>query len=165
LYEKRSAISSVLDVASDVANDPAPDKQAKLNAIIDRMSDITRSLHDNRFRHDDIAIGNFLVELEDETAPESDPVRRYNVAMIDTDHITYSHMQPAWLKRVFDLRDLRRLNLDVDGQHRFIKRYLGDDYSEKWWNVYKFWKKYGKNPLQKIIKNMISRENAERLKS
>ena len=164
LYEKRPAISSALDVARDVAADPTPDNQAKLNAIIDRMSDITRCLHEHRFRHDDIAIGNFLVELGDETAPESDPVRRYNVAMIDTDHITFSHTHPAWLKRFFDLRDLRRLNLDDKGQHRFINRYLGEKYSNKWWSVYKFWKKWGKNPVQKFAKNIISRGKTERLK-
>ncbi len=162
LYEKRPAISSALDVARDIAADPTPDNKAKLNAIIDRISDITRCLHEHRFRHDDIAIGNFLVELGDETAPESDPVRRYNVAMIDTDHITFSHMRPAWLKRFFDLRDLRRLNLDLEGQQRFIKRYLGKNYSEKWWSVYKYWKKWGKNPLQKFAKNILSTTNDQK---
>ena len=145
-------------MARDVDADPTPEKLAMLNAITDRMSDIARSLHENGLRHDDIAIGNFLVELRDETAPESDPVRRYDVAMIDTDHIAFNHMRPGWLKRFFDLRDLRRLNLGSDGQHRFVERYLGDDYSEKWWSVYKFWKKYGKNPLQKGFKMLISKK-------
>jgi len=157
LYEKRPAVSSVLDLVRECEGCDDCVKSEMLDAVIDRMADIVRSMHAHKFRHDDIAAGNFLIEIGDLTAPESDPVRRYNVSVIDTDHITYSRFRFGLLKRILDLRDLRRLNLSREGQRRFMKRYLGEDYSEKWWNVFVFWKKYGKNPLQLWLKTGIKK--------
>jgi len=157
LYEKRPALSSALELKREVEADPTEERHAVLNAVIDRMADIVRRMHEHSVRHDDIAIGNFLVVIGDPTAPDSDPVRRYSVAMIDTDHITLSRLRRGRLKRVFDLRDLRRLNLDEPGRRRFLQRYMGDDFGEGWWKVHMFWRRWGKRPGRLLVQIMTGR--------
>ena len=128
-----------------------------LDAVIDRMADIVRRMHEHSVRHDDFGIGNFLMVIGDPTAPESDPVRRYSVALIDTDHIYLSRLRAGKLKRFFDMRDLRRLNLDESGRRRFMQRYLGDDFSEGWWNAHMFWRRWGKHPGRLLLQILTGR--------
>jgi hypothetical protein len=146
LYEKRPACSSVLDLARKAEREPTDRNRAELNGVIDQVADMVRRLHDHALRHDDIAMGNFLVEPVEDTATASG--LQYTVSMIDTDHVALSGLQSGWIKRVFDMRDLRRLNLDRPARRRFLERYLADDFSETWWRVHMFWWRWGKHPLR-----------------
>jgi hypothetical protein len=157
LYEKRPAISSVLDLVRDVECDPSGGKREALDGVIDLMADMVRRMHDRGFRHDDIAVGNFLLEQGQPSAPETAPACRYRVAMIDTDHVTLSRLPRGKVKRFFDLRDLRRLNFDEAGRRRFLQHYLADDFSERWWGVYMFWRRWGKHPGRLLLQILTGR--------
>ena len=153
LYEKLPAESTVLDLVQAAGDAPTASQQAKLHAVIDRTAALVRRLHDHGLRHDDVAMGNFLIEVRDSSAGESDPARRYGVAVIDTDHIHWSGLKTGARKRFFDLRDLRRLNLREADCRRFLEEYLGDAFNERWWRVYLFWRKWGKHPIRSWLRS------------
>ncbi len=157
LYERYPAEGSVLDLVRDVERHPTPLNRRKLDAMIDQLADMVRCMHDHGLRHDDTAVGNFLIEEADLSSAESEPERRYQVVMIDTDHVAPSHLRGGLLKSFFDLRDLRRLNLSEDDRRRFMKRYLGDDFSEGWWRVHMFWRRWGKHPVRMLFQIMTGR--------
>lgn len=145
----------MLAFAKEAKQNPTPETEATLNAVVDAMADAVRCMHQHAFRHGDIAIGNFLVNIvEPRTASESAKTR-YRVAFIDTDHVSLSWLRFGAVKRFFDLRDLRRLNFDAAGRRRFLKRYLGHDFNERWWRVHLFWRRWGKHPGRLLVQMIL----------
>jgi hypothetical protein len=146
MYTKCAAISTVQDLKQGVDVHPTAEGVRMLGAMVDRLADVMRRMHECGLRQVDVGLGGFLVEEGDVTAPESDPARRYNVVLLDTERVRFNRLRPQVLKLVFDLREFWQLDLDDRSGRDFLKRYLGSRYSEGWWKVYCFWKRYGKHP-------------------
>ena len=115
-----------------------PEENARaLAALTDQFADLVASMHRQGLLHNDLACGNFLV------------ADNGTLHAIDADHVRKSRLR--WfprLKRIFDLNDLRRMDLDEPLRRAFLRRYLGGRDSEFWWRVHLFWRNGGNRPLR-----------------
>lgn len=115
-----------------------PEENARaLEQLALQLADVIAAMHRQGLRHDDLACGNFLI------AGDGD------IHLIDTDHVHRARLRfPRFLKQVFDLDDLRRLDLPEPLRRRFLQRYLGDRDSPFWWRVHQFWRSGARRPLR-----------------
>lgn len=135
LYEVVEAQGSVGQYQRDLGPVPTPEEQHRLSRWVEQMAHITRRLHEAGVRHGDIHGGNFLIGSS--VADDSADRRLY---LIDTDRVSRAWIRQPTIKRVLDLRCLRRLGFDEQGRRFFLRCYLGDNYRERWWWVLEFWR-------------------------
>ena len=120
------------------------DKDSKLKRdLIDRkIINALKYLHKAGIRHGDIVSRNILMSVQ---SPEH--LADARVCFIDYDGGTHTKIKhPAFIKRFFDLRDLRKFK--IVSPYHMLKLYLGDDYHPLWRVVLTFWRWGGFNFFQ-----------------
>ncbi|HOO21959.1 MAG TPA: lipopolysaccharide kinase InaA family protein [Kiritimatiellia bacterium] len=129
-----------------------PDENARaLQQFSRQLADVIAAMHRRGLRHDDLACGNFLI-ADDGT-----------IHLIDTDHVHPVRLRfPRFLKRFFDLDDLRRLDLPEPLRREFLRRYLGDRDSPFWWRVHLFWRAGARHPLRWLRRRLRLRPPSRR---
>jgi hypothetical protein len=121
----------VLDALS--ADDP------RRGELVDALSQTVKRLFDSGMRHEDLAIGNFLVKRESGS---------WRVWLIDTDSVSRAHVFSGRAKLFWDLRCLRRLNLTGDERDRFLRSVLNTYDSPRMRKLLIFWVNGGnKHPV------------------
>ncbi len=155
MYEKLPAEYSIRDVRLK-AEGGNTSYGLLFDEFVEKMARLVAGMHERGLRHDDMASGNILVQKEGDS---------YRLAVIDTDHISVNHVPFSVLKLFFDLKCMRRLDFDEETRRRFLRLYLGADYSERWWPVMEFWRKGGNRPLHALYRMIVPREERAKFKT
>ena len=142
LYEMVDAEFSIRQYWQQIRDSMTEVQERILGELVDKMAQIVSSVHAAGLLHGDIAGGNFLVAARDKTKKDSGG---HDVWLIDTDSISRNRIPVPFLKRIRDLRSLRRMGFDRDRngfgevlRQRFLRVYLGDEYSSFWQRVFDF---------------------------
>ena len=141
MYERVNADFKMFEYQQRIGSNPTPDQRILLQHMIDKAIDMLKDLSHNGIRHGDPHVGNFLVVMllkEGEAGIET-VAQQMQLYLIDNDHVSIARVRIPWIKRVFDLKSLRRIRLDDKGRKEFLKRFLEDEYQEFWWWVIEFW--------------------------
>lgn len=138
------------DVRSILMSLP-PDDPTRL-PLVERVAETVGKLFENKLRHDDLAVGNFLAKYT--------PENGWMIWLIDTDSISCSRIRTPFIKQFFDLCCLRRLNLRGTEREHFLRIVLGDTDTMFWRRVLEFWINGGnKRPIRAMIKTLRNRCN------
>ncbi len=130
--------------AYSAINSMGPEDQASRAALVGALADVVRRLFTSGLRHDDLAIGNYLVRREGDA---------WRLWLIDTDSISRNRISHPAIKLFFDLRCLRRLNLHNSDREQFLRLVLAERDTPFWRRVLKFWINGGnKRPIRALIK-------------
>lgn len=140
LYEVVKAVGTVGQYQRSLGSVPEPAQQRRFSQLVERMAHITRRMHDAGVRHGDIHGGNFLMN----PGGGETGVKDIQLYLIDTDRVSRPWIRQPAIKRILDLRCLRRLGFDEPGRRYFLRCYLGeDDYETSGvacWRVLEFWR-------------------------
>jgi hypothetical protein len=137
LYAQIPARFTLRHYLLETAGLPPEENARALQHFSRQLADVIAAMHRQGLRHDDLACGNFLI------ADNGD------IHLIDTDHVHRARLRfPRFLKRFFDLDDLRRLDLPESLRRDFLRCYLGGRDSPFWWQVHRFWRSGARHPLR-----------------
>ena len=99
-----------------------------------KIVDAVKCLHNADIRHGDMVAHNILISISDTELSQA------KVCFIDYDRSTFAGLKkPAFLKRFFDLRDLRKLYIDDASPYDLLDIYLGNGYHPLWNVALAFW--------------------------
>ncbi len=146
LYEKVQASMSVYELCEDIT---AVNQNANsiIPKIAEKLAGIVRNIHANNMRHGDPHAGNFLVNLPGKELAnlQDESVEEMEFTLIDLDKIQFVRNQPNWLKKIFDLRCLRRFRVyNLEGVEG-LAYYLGKPPSLLQKLILAFWMRGGFN--------------------
>ena len=151
LYARIPARHSLKDYKLGTTGLPPAENARAFDALVAPLAELVAGLHRRGLRHDDLACGNFLVDAEG------------RLQLIDVDHVRAARLRrPRWLKRCFDLNDLRRLDLDDVRMDAFLRRYLGANDSPGWRRVLAFWRAGGNRPFRWLRRRLGLRRASAR---
>ena len=120
------------------------DSEMKRDLIRRKIINALKCLHQKGIRHGDIVTHNILMSVRD---PEN--LSDAKIYFIDYDGGSLTKIKyPAYVKRFFDLRDLRKMQIDNTSPYDMLKLYLGNDYHPLWSMVLTFWRWGGFNLFQ-----------------
>lgn len=150
LYAQISARHSLKDYKLGTTGLEPTENARAFDALVAPLADLVAALHRRGLRHDDLACGNFLVDDDG------------RLHLIDVDHVRAARLRRfSRLKRLFDLNDLRRLDLDDARLDAFLRRYLGTEDSPGWRRVFAFWRAGGNRPFRWLRRRFgLRRESA-----
>jgi hypothetical protein len=146
LYEKVNASMTVADLCTKI-NAEHPQALSIIQAVAQRLANITRTLHAHNMRHGDPHAGNFLLTtaVPDITELTVERIAELNFTLIDLDKTCFSRQQKGTLKALADLRDLRRFRVaNIEGVD-CLQYYLGKTPSNMQKAALKFWMRGGFN--------------------
>jgi len=127
LYEPLPAKGSVKDLFNGLQQQPDEERRNEYEKRLDQIGAYLRKLFQQRLRHYDLALGNWM--LTD-----------VGVGLIDTDSVARARVTLPMLKTFFDLACFKRLNLPPGEERRVLQQCLGEAYHERWWKVHRFWR-------------------------
>lgn len=152
LYEKINATLSVFELCNQISENH-PDAEKITIQIATSLAGIIRRMHKNNIRHGDPHAGNFLLcsPLDDIKRLTPASVSQMKFALIDLDKVDFVNHQFKWLKKLFDLRCIRRFRVQAIASHACLAYYLNKKPSILEKVILKFWMKGGFN-LYKWLK-------------
>lgn len=129
LYEEISAMETLSEYLQSIWKEKGESATREASELIRSMAHLTRKMHDSGIMHGDIVTHNFLVHDNE-----------FGLALIDTDHVRPSHaFLPEPVRRFYNLRCLRRLDLSPEGQRYFLSKYFGREIQLMEWSAFRFW--------------------------
>ena len=144
LYQYTEASFPWLKLYEGLGKVKDEDSELKRDLIRQKIINALKCLHKAGIRHGDIVPHNILMSVQN---PEH--LADAKVYFIDYDGGTRTKIKhPAYIKRFFDLRDLRKIQLDDASPYDMLKLYLEDDYHPLWRAVLTFWRWGGFNFFQ-----------------
>ena len=155
LYQYIEADFQVEEIYGQLVEAGGIDSKQKRALIKQKIIDALKSLHRQGIRHGDVVLHNMVMPVEN-----TDNLSSARVYFIDCDKASFTKIKyPAFIRRFFDLRDLRKITIDDVSHHDILKLYLGSDYHAGWNMVLAFWRWGGfnlfqwRNPDTRQIKN------------
>lgn len=146
LYEKVNASMTAADLCTRI-NAEHPHAISIIQAIAERLANITRTIHAQNMRHGDPHAGNFLLTTPvlDITELTVERIAELNFILIDLDKTCFSRQKKGSLKTLADLRDLRRFRVaNIEGID-CLQYYLGTPPSNMQKATLRFWMRGGFN--------------------
>ncbi len=135
LYRYIDDSVSFLEISEKLRKEGEDKWQRQRDLLKAKIIDAVKCLHDSGIRHGDMAAHNILISI-----PNTD-LSQAKVYFIDYDRGTLSRSgKSTFLKRFFDLRDLRKLHIDGASPYDLLGIYLGNDYHPVWRIVLAFWR-------------------------
>ena len=129
LYEDLAAKATLSKYLQKIWQEKGDPAAKEASDLISAMAHLTRKMHAAGIRHGDIVTHNFLVCDNNSF-----------LALIDTDHVRPGHVfLPEPVRRFFDLRCLRRLDLSPFGQRYFLSGYFNREVRWADWLAFRFW--------------------------
>ena len=117
--------------------------EQKRDLIRRKIINALKSLHQQGIRHGDVVARNILMSVQN---PEN--LSDAKVYFIDYDGSTCAKIKyPAFIKRFFDIKDLRKIRIDDTSPYDMLNIYLNGDYP-LWRAVLTFWRWGGFNFFQ-----------------
>ena len=152
LYEKISAPMSAYEFCRQLQNKNVNAEQI-IQVIAGKLAATVRKIHQHKLRHGDPHAGNFLI-----AAPlafienlHADKVEKLPFVLIDLDKIQFSDREQPWLRKIRNLRCLRRFRVhDIEGI-KGLEYYLGKQPGLMDKAILAFWMRGGFN-IYKWIK-------------
>ncbi len=147
LYEKIHTNHSLHSLANELSKSETNDKNSIFELLANKITSITRNIHNAGFRQGDPHPGNFLIKLPDINIKylTMEDINKAEIFIIDLDKFSIAKPLGKTVKRFFDIRCMRRCTLGPFNQDAMLKFYLQDDYSKIWSLVLKFWIRGGFN--------------------
>lgn len=155
LYEKIPATMSVYDLCLQLDKKNSNGKVI-IDLIAKKLAATVRKIHANNIRHGDPHDSNFLIRSPVAQTEQltTDSVAQMSFALIDLDKIQFSDKENSWMKKIRNLRCLRRFRVHTIEGLASLDYYLDrsprllDKAILKFWimggfNIYK-WLKPGK---------------------
>ena len=135
LYQYVENSRPFAEVSEKLKKEDGDKWQQQKDLLIRKVVDAVKCLHDSGVRHGDMVAHNILISIPDTGLSQA------KVCFIDHDRSTLSRLRKIiFLKRFFDLRDLRKLYIDNASPYDLLGIYLGDDYHTLWRIVLAFWR-------------------------
>ena len=152
LYEKINATLSVFELCNQISKSH-PDAEKITMQIASSLAGIIRHIHKNNIRHGDPHAGNFLLCSPLDGIKRLSPasVSQMKFALIDLDKVDFVNHRFKWLKKLFDLRCIRRFRIHTMTSHACLACYLNKPPNRLEKAILKFWMKGGFN-LYKWLK-------------
>ena len=144
LYQYIKADFTVEKIYKKLAKAGGMDSEKKRALIRQKIISALKALHRHGIRHGDVVTHNILMSVQD-----IDNLSNAKVYFIDCDKASLTKIKyPICIRRFFDLRDLRKMQIDDTSSCDMLRLYLGSDY-HSWWNmVLNFWRWGGFNFFQ-----------------
>lgn len=149
LYEKVEASMSAYDLCNAVSQ-THPQPEPIIDQITHTLAQTVRRIHQKNMRHGDPHAGNFLVTsaIEDITKLNTTETTQLSYTLIDLDKSEFICNGFSRLKKIYDLRCLRRFRVhDVEGI-ACLEYYLGKPPSSLQKMILCFWMGGGFNPYK-----------------
>ena len=135
LYRYVEDSSSFVEVYEKLKKEDGDKWQHQRDLLIRKIVDAVKCLHGLGIRHGDMVAHNILISIPNTGLSQA------KVCFIDYDRSTLSGLgKTSFLKRFFDLRDLRKLYIDDASPYDLLGIYLGGDYHPLWRIVLAFWR-------------------------
>ena len=144
LYEKIAAEQSLADLCRAVRENHGGDAERLLAGVREKVLHDVRRLHEAGFRHGDPQTINILVDTPD--APSAREIERATLTFIDYDRCSRARVRIPFVKKFFDLRDLRVLYIDHFGPHELLDSGADGKQAAIWHTVLSFWQYGGFTP-------------------
>lgn len=152
LYEKIPASMSAYDLCRQLVEKNSNAGEI-IHVLAKKLAATVRKIHNNDLRHGDPHAGNFLLAtpvtfIEQLT---TDAVEQFHFVLIDLDKIQFSEQEKPWLRRIRNLRCLRRFRVhNIEGS-KGLEYYLDNPPGLLDKAILHFWMRGGFN-LYKWIK-------------
>ena len=144
LYQYAEADYTWLKLHKTLGEVKDKDSELKRDLIRRKIINALKYLHKAGIRHGNIVSHNILMSVQ---SPEH--LTDARVCFIDYDRGTCTKIKyPACIKKFFDLRDLREIQIDDILPYDMLKLYLGAGYHPLWRVVLAFWRGGGFNFFQ-----------------
>ena len=135
LYRYVEDSRSFVEVYEKLKKEGGDKWQQQMDLLIRKIVDAVKCLHDADIRHGDMVAHNILISIPNTGLSQA------KVCFIDYDRSALSRLGKAsFLKRFFDLRDLRKLYIADASPYDLLNIYLGDDYHPLWRIILAFWR-------------------------
>ncbi len=126
---------SFLEVSEKLRKEDGDKWQQQKDLLKRKIIDAVKCLHDSGIRHGDMVAHNILISI-----PKTG-LSQAKVCFVDYDRSTLSRLgKTSFLKRFFDLRDLRKLYIADALPYDLLGIYLGGDCHPLWRIVLAFWR-------------------------
>ncbi len=147
MYEKIHAEDSLYSLSEKLSDNGNKNLDTIYMLLANKITTITRTIHNAGFRQGDPHPGNFLISLPNKDIQKlnAEDLKSATLYILDLDKFCKAKPLGKTLKRFFDLRCMRRCTLGPYDQDAMLKFYLQDDYSKMWQRVLYFWIKGGFN--------------------
>ena len=123
------------------------DSELKRDLIRRKIINALKYLHKAGIRHGDIVPHNIIMSVQN-----SEHLADAKVYFIDYDGGTRTKIKhPAFIKRLFDLKDLQKGKLEETLSYDMLKLYLEDDYHPLWRVVFNFFQRHNPHVLPENI--------------
>ena len=144
LYEKIPGEQSLADLCRAVRENHGDDTERLLTVVREKVLHDVRRLHEAGFRHGDPQTINILADTPD--APSARAIERATFTFIDYDRSARARVRVPFIKKFFDLRDLRVLYIDRFGPHQLLDAGADGKQAAIWHTVLSFWQYGGFTP-------------------
>ena len=149
LYEKVEASMSAYELCEQLHKQNSHAKEI-IQQIAKKLAAIVKKIHANNIRHGDPHAGNFLLSSSidpiGQLTPES--VKQMSFTLIDLDKTHFVSNEKPWLKKIRDIRCLRRFRVhNIEGSDG-LRYYLDRSPSLAEKAILKFWMMGGFNPYK-----------------
>ena len=135
LYRYVEDSMSFLEVSEKLRKEDGDKWQQQKDLLKRKIIDAVKCLHDAGIRHGDMVAHNILISIPNTELSQA------KACFIDYDRSTLSRLRrTSFLKRFFDLRDLRKLYIADASPYDLLGIYLGDDYHPLWRIVLACWR-------------------------
>ena len=120
------------------------DARQKRALIRQKIINMLKSFHRHGIRHGNLVTHNILMSVQD-----IDNLLNAKVYFIDYDKASLTKIKyPIFIRRFFDIKDLREMQIGNTSPHDMLGLYLGSNYHFCWDIVLNFWRWGGFNPFQ-----------------
>lgn len=146
LYERVPATQSAYDLCKQL-KERNPNATEIIQYIAQTLAATVHKIHVNEIRHGDPHAGNFLLSTSINSIEQltQDSVKKITFTLIDLDKVHFVHREKPWLKKIRDIRCLRRFQVhDIQGATA-LHYYLGKSPSMVEKLILKFWMMGGFN--------------------
>ena len=144
LYQKIPSEQSLDDLCRAIREKDRGDAERLLACVREKVLHEIWRMHEAGFRHGDPQTINILVKAP--STPSAREIEQATFTFIDYDRCSRAEVRVPFIKKFFDLRDLRVLYIDRFGPHELLDSGPDGKQAAIWHTVLSFWQYGGFTP-------------------